>query len=152
MADPFPAGPLVIPAHIWTQMLDHVLRARPEEACGVLGGRDGRAVRWYPCANVHPQKETRYTADPRDLLRAIRDMDDHGLEQVAIFHSHPATRAYPSETDVAQAHYPECLYLIVSLADPARPDLHGFWIRDGRITEHPVVVEPAGADPESAED
>lgn len=143
MAAPFPVGPLVLPAPLWDQMMAHVLAARPQEGCGLLAGQAGRPVKFYACTNVHPQPVIRYRIDDRELFHAHREMDAKGWDLLAIFHSHPASRAYPSQTDVAQAHYPDSLYLIVSLSDPRRPDLHGYWIRDGLITEHPVQVESA---------
>lgn len=136
----FPLGPLQIPAVMWQEMLDHVRQARPHEGCGLVAGKAGAPTRFFPCRNNHPSPITRYRVDDQELLQAIREMDDNGWELLAIFHSHPASRAYPSPTDVAQAHYPESIYLIVSLQDPEQPDLHGFWIRNGQITEHRVEI------------
>lgn len=123
-------------------MLTHVLAARPREGCGLLAGINGVPVKFYPCTNVHPQPYTRYRLDDRELFAALREMDERGWDLLAIFHSHPATPAYPSQTDLEHAHYPDALYLICSLADPERPVLRGFWLdRERRsITEHPVAV------------
>lgn len=123
---------------MWQQMLAHVLKEKPREGCGLVAGEGGWPVKFYPCTNVHPQPVTRYRIDDGELFQALRDMDEQGWDLLAIFHSHPSTQAYPSQTDMSLAHYPDSLYLIVSLVNPGQPDLRGFWIQDGVITEHPV--------------
>ena len=77
---------------------------------------------------------------PRDLFRILRELERSGRELVGIFHSHPATAAYPSATDVQLAFYPEACYLILSLADPERPVLRAFRIAEGRVSEEPLVI------------
>ncbi len=139
---PFPRGPLCIPEPIWVQMLAHAREHRPREACGLLAGKGGQVLRFYPTRNAHATPLTRYSVDPRELLQVLQSIDANGRELCAIFHSHPATQAYPSQTDLAQAHYPEALYLIVSLADPDHPVLRGFWLRGGAAAEHPVQIVP----------
>jgi len=112
----------------------HAQAESPKEACGLLAGRNARPTRVIRCANAHPSPVTRYTIDPREQLRAFRDMEAHGEELVAIYHSHPATQAYPSPTDRAESHYPEAIYVLVSLRDQT-PDVRGFRIRDGWVRE-----------------
>jgi len=141
-ADRFPVGPLCIPGSIWGPMLAHVRGAYPQEACGLLAGKAGQVQRFHPTRNAHPTPTTRYSVDPRELLAVLRAIEADGRELLAIFHSHPATRAYPSQTDITQAHYPDALYLIVSLADPDHPLLRGFWLRRGTVAEHPVQIVP----------
>lgn len=121
-------------------MLSHVRSVYPREGCGLLAGHNGQVLKWIPATNVHPQPEIRYRIDDRELYEAHREMDRQGWDLLAIFHSHPTTEAYPSRTDVAQAYYPESLYLICSLVNPQQPILKGYWIRDGKIVEHPVEV------------
>ncbi len=111
----------------------------PEEACGLLGGRYGRAVRLYPIENVL-HSPVAYEMEPLQQIRAMVAIEDEGLELLAIYHSHPDGPARPSATDVAQAYYPESAQLIISLADPARPTLRAFTIVDGRVREIAVAV------------
>ncbi len=84
--------------------------------------------------NAHPTPVTRYTIEPREQLRAFRDMDAKGEELVAIYHSHPITQPYPSPTDRAEAHYPEAFYVLVSLRD-TEPELRAYRVRDGWVRE-----------------
>lgn len=86
------------------------------------------------CANAHPAPVTRYAIDPREQLRAFRDMEANGEELVAIYHSHPVTQPYPSPTDRAEAHYPDAVYLLVSLRDAA-PEVRAYRVRDGWVRE-----------------
>lgn len=78
---------------------------------------------------------TRYRIDPREQLRAFRDMDDRGEELFAIYHSHPASQPYPSPTDRAEAHYPEAVYILVSLRTDD-PEVRAYRILpDGAVRE-----------------
>ncbi len=107
--------------------------------CGLVAGRDGHGERLIRCANIHPTPVTRYQIDPREQLRAFREMDDRGEELVAIYHSHPASQPYPSPTDRAEAHYPDVFYVLVSLR-AATPELHAYRIApDGAVREATVT-------------
>lgn len=110
----------------------------PNECCGMLGGKDGHICRIYPSRNAEASP-LRYNIDSRDLLAAIRDMDAHGWELLAIYHSHTHSPAYPSPTDISLAFYPESVYIIVSLAE-AEPVVRGFRIIDGAVTEEELVI------------
>ncbi len=120
-------------------MTRHALAERPLEACGLLAGSGARAEAFYPTRNA-AKSPVRYEIDPQDLLRVTMELEDAGREVWGIFHSHPATPATPSQTDIRLAFYPSAYYLICSLADPVRPVLRAFRIVDGRIAE----VEVAG--------
>ena len=82
---------------------------------------------FLPARNVAPTPRTDYEVDPQSLFRAL-SWEDEGDELIAIFHSHPASPSYPSMIDVARAHYPDSVYLILSLANPESPVLKGFRI------------------------
>lgn len=108
-------------------------RERESEICGVLLGKGGEVTERMPVENIDPQPRIRYLMDPRGLFQMMRRMDDDGLELIAIYHSHPHTRAYPSETDRRNAHddegrpwWPDVTYLICSLEHPEAPDLKAF--------------------------
>ncbi|MBI2320849.1 MAG: M67 family metallopeptidase [Chloroflexi bacterium] len=90
------------------EMLAHAMAEDPGECCGLLAGHSGRVARVYRLRNAEeePTRRTRYTIDARDQIRAMREMDDEGLDLVGIFHSHPRTASYPSATDLARSHFP----------------------------------------------
>lgn len=125
---------LELPGALRDDIVAHARAEAPKEACGLIAARDGRPTRVIRCANAHPTPVTRYSIDPREQLRAFRDMEANGEELVAIYHSHPVTQPYPSPTDRAEAHYPDAFYVLVSLRD-ARPDLRAFRVRDGWVRE-----------------
>ena len=81
---------------------------------------------------------TRYRIDPREQLRAFRDMDDKREELVAIYHRHPASQPYPSPTDRAESHYPDAVYVLVSLRGEA-PEVRAFRIEDNVVREVALV-------------
>ena len=87
---------------------------------------------------------TYYVVEPKAQLKAMTEMDDLGLDLVGIFHSHVATGAYPSRTDVELAAYPDAAYLIMSLANQDAPVLRAFRIRDGRVDEVELERRTAG--------
>ncbi|MDP9021464.1 MAG: M67 family metallopeptidase [Actinomycetota bacterium] len=105
----------------------------PYEVCGLLGIRPDGQLEHFPVTNAE-RSMTYYVMDGRELLRAMREIEDNGWGLV-IYHSHTHTRAYPSRTDVELAAYSEAIYLIVSLQDRDRPEMRAFHIVDGEITE-----------------
>jgi proteasome lid subunit RPN8/RPN11 len=96
-------------------------------------------VKFFPMTNRDASTVT-YRLDPREQLRAFDEIDDEGWELLAIFHTHTHSEAYPSETDRAQAFYPEAAYLVMSLSDRANPQLRGFRIVDGEVTDEELAV------------
>lgn len=137
---------LVIPQAIYDAMVEYCLEGRPNEACGFLGGTNGRVERIYRLTNA-AASPVFYKPDGREMLAALRDIDDSGLEVSSIFHSHVATRAYPSPTDIREAHYPDAVFVIVSFEHP-EPYAKGFLIykndwRDpsGEVVEVELVIE-----------
>jgi len=121
------------------EMVEHGLAAFPNEACGLLAGKEGRPVRFYPMTN-RDASPVSYRLDPKEQLRAFNEMDDEGWDLLAIFHTHTHSEAYPSETDRHQAFYPEAAYLVMSLSDRANPALRGFRIVDGQIADEELRI------------
>lgn len=104
----------------------------PNECCGMLlGTRDGgvaRAVKRHPLTNV-AASPTRYDADSRELFAVQRECQRLGLDELAIYHSHPTSAAVPSKTDLSRAFHPHCMYLIISLQE--RPaTVRGWWLTE----------------------
>lgn len=125
------------------QLYDQMRRDAPYETCGMIGGREGRALKIYPIKNVAENRVKNYLMDGVEQIRAMQDMDDNGYDILAIYHSHPVTRAYPSPTDVRDAYdadlqesrYPGSVYIIMSLMNPDAPEAHGYLLNGETITE-----------------
>jgi proteasome lid subunit RPN8/RPN11 len=122
------------------QIIDHARVERPNEACGLLGGRESRVEEIYALPNIE-QSAVRYLAEPQAQVDAMLDMEERGQEIVGIYHSHLGAAAYPSATDVAMAAYPNAIHLIVSLRGDDSPVLGAFRIQDGEISEVDVAIE-----------
>jgi proteasome lid subunit RPN8/RPN11 len=126
-------------------IIAHARRDHPDEACGVVAGPAGsdRPVRHVPMLNA-AMSPTFYEFDSGDLLRLYREMDDNDEDPVVIYHSHTATEAYPSRTDVNLAGEPGAHYVLVSTRDGAHEsgpvDFRSYRIVDGEITEEEVRV------------
>jgi len=122
-------------------MVAHARRDHPDEACGVVAGPEGsdRPERFIPMLNA-ARSPTFYEFDSTDLLKLYREMDANDEVPVVIYHSHTATEAYPSRTDVSYASEPDAHYVLVSTRDPDTDDLRSFRIVDGEIAEEPVDV------------
>jgi [CysO sulfur-carrier protein]-S-L-cysteine hydrolase len=134
---------LTISADLRAQILAHARADNPDEACGVIAGPEGsdRPERFIPMLNAE-RSPTFYRFDSLEQLRVWREMDDRGEEPVVIYHSHTATEAYPSRTDISYASEPGAHYVLVSTKDPDRDDFRSFRIVDGAVTEEDVAVEP----------
>jgi proteasome lid subunit RPN8/RPN11 len=81
-----------------------------------------------------------YRLDGREQLRVFDEIDEQGWELWAIYHSHTHSEAYPSETDVRLAFYPEARYILVSLTDREQPVMRSFSIVEGEVTEQELIV------------
>lgn len=127
-----------LPADMADAIIAHACAGYPAEVCGIISGRAGVGVELYLGRNVSPTPTVAYELDIETLARQVRFGDD-GLTLAAIYHSHPAGPEVPSESDVSRAFYPDSVYLICSLAEPARPILRGFRIVDGRVHETRLV-------------
>ena len=125
---------LILPHALLDEMLTHVAGLWPEEACGLIGGLDGRAARLYPVENVR-HSPVAFEMEPLQQIKAMLAMEAEGLELIAIYHSHPSGPARPSITDVANAYYPDAVQLIISLANRARPGVRAFTIIDGVVAD-----------------
>ncbi len=116
------------------EMVAHARQEAPKECCGIIAGVDGRAVKLFRAANAEASPY-RYSVDPKDLFRIYRECEEQGWEFLAIYHSHTASEAYPSPTDVRLATWPEAYYVLVSLMDAANPVVRAFRILDGKVSE-----------------
>lgn len=124
-------------------MIAHARHEAPRECCGLAVGHGDRVTRIVPVTNLAPGN-TRYEADPRELIRHFREMDEQGEELVGIYHSHPSSPALPSPTDLSLAFYPESVYLIISLANPDEPSVRAWRLIDGEAAEVDLLVEDDG--------
>ncbi|WP_069163120.1 Mov34/MPN/PAD-1 family protein [Nocardia altamirensis] len=135
---------LVIRADLVEAMVAHARADHPDEACGVIAGPEGsdRPERFVAMVNAE-RSPTFYRFDSGEQLRVWRAMDDADETPVVIYHSHTATEAYPSRTDVSYASEPFAHYVLISTRDPEQHELRSYRIVDGVVTEEPVQVVAA---------
>jgi len=122
-------------------MMAHARADHPDEACGIIAGPEGsdRPERFVAMANAE-RSPTFYRFDSGEQLRVWRQLDADAEVPVVIYHSHTATEAYPSRTDVSFAAEPDAHYVLVSTREPEVPELRSYRIVDGEVTEEPVEV------------
>ena len=132
---------LTISPALRAKIVAHARADHPDEACGVIAGPAGsdRPARFIPMLNAE-RSPTFYRFDSMEQFKVWRDMDDRGEEPVVIYHSHTATQAYPSRTDISYAQWPDAHYVLVSTRDPEQHELRSYRIVDGVVTEEPVEV------------
>ena len=147
---PGPAS-AALPAAIRDGIVEHAGREVPNESCGIVVGDrpaadGGRPIRWEPLRN-QVASPYRYAIDPDDLLRLTIATDDANEVFWAIVHSHVSSPARPSPTDLRESHYPDALYLLVSLdaaeGDPitGAPSLRAWRIVDDAVHEVELTIE-----------
>ena len=109
---------LTIAQETYDAIVAHAKRDHPDEACGVVAGPEGsdRAERFIPMVNA-AGSPTFYEFDSTELLALYKDMDARDEEPVVVYHSHTATEAYPSRTDIGLASEPNAHYVLVSTRD-----------------------------------
>jgi proteasome lid subunit RPN8/RPN11 len=121
------------------EIAEHGLKEFPNEACGLIAGEDGRAVRFFAMRNLDASPAS-YRLDPKEQLLAFDEIEHRGWQLLGIVHTHTHSGAYPSETDRNQAFYPEARYVIMSLVDREHPELRAFRILEGEVTEEELKV------------
>lgn len=127
---------LILGPGILEEIISHAKQCYPKEGCGLVIG-----TRFVPMRNT-ADSTTEFEMDPQELINVLRDARNRGDQLTAIYHSHPNGPAKPSHRDIDQAYYPEAAQLIVSLAEPERPQTAAFRIVDGRVMEvevHAIV-------------
>jgi proteasome lid subunit RPN8/RPN11 len=139
---------LTISGDLRAKIIAHARKDHPDEACGVIAGPIGsdRPERFIPMQNAE-RSPTFYRFDSLEQLKVWREMDDRDEEAVVIYHSHTATEAYPSRTDISYASEPQAHYVLVSTRDEQETEFRSYRIADGEVTEEPVHVTEYAASP-----
>ncbi len=122
------------------KIVEHSREEYPKEACGILAGKNNSATKVYKMTNTSESPTTCYFMDPREQFKVFKEMRTSGREMLAIYHSHVATSAHPSQRDVKMAYYPEAGQVIISLADFNKPDVRSFKIVEGKIEEEEIEI------------
>ena len=124
---------LTIPDVLLTEVIEHAGDEAPLECCGLLAGHieagTGVVTTRYAVGNAL-RSQTEYETDARDMLFAFRHMREHGLELLAVYHSHPASEPVPSRRDVERNTYgTTVVHLIVGLGGP-EPAVQAWWLTE----------------------
>ncbi len=132
---------LRISQQLYDEIVAHARRDHPDEACGVLAGPVGsdRPARFVPMLNAE-RSPTFYRFDSMEQLQVWKEMDSRDEEPIVIYHSHTATEARPSRTDVTLASEPGAHYVLVSTREPDQTEFRSFRILAGQVTEEPVEI------------
>jgi proteasome lid subunit RPN8/RPN11 len=132
---------LTISRALYEKIIEHARKDHPDEACGVIAGLAGSdsPTRFIAMQNAE-RSPTFYRFDSQEQLRVWREMDRNDEEAVVIYHSHTATQAYPSRTDISYASEPQAHYVLVSTRDEAETEFRSYRILNGEVTEEPVNV------------
>jgi proteasome lid subunit RPN8/RPN11 len=134
---------LKISSALRAEILAHARADHPDEACGVIAGPAGsdRPVRLIAMLNAE-RSPTFYRFDSMEQLKVWQEMEGRGEEPVVIYHSHTATEAFPSRTDISYAMEPAAHYVLVSTREPDQDEFRSFRIVDGEVAEEDVTVVP----------
>lgn len=130
------------------EMVEHAEMDLPNECCGIIAAdQTGVAVKLYRTRNAEASP-FRYNIEPRDLLNIETKVGDQNWSVLVIYHSHVASPAYPSPTDIRLAQwqgsdppkdlYPGAFYVLVSLQDQDAPVVRAFHISAGEVIEEPI--------------
>jgi len=140
---------LRIPADMVDAIVAHARADHPDEACGIIAGPAGSdtPTRMVPMTNAE-RSPTFYRFDSQEQLKLYRQLDAADEEVVVVYHSHTATEAYPSRTDISYAGEPQAHYVLVSTREPDSHEFRSYRIVDGVVTEEPVEIVTPGADAE----
>jgi len=123
------------------QIRKHLEAGYPNEACGVMLGKDGVITEVVSADNQRVDSaRNRYLIDPLMYLKIERDADTRGLDVIGIYHSHPDVAARPSQFDLDHA-WPNFSYLIVSVVKGKAVESNSWRLRDDRSAFDQEAVE-----------
>jgi Predicted metal-dependent protease of the PAD1/JAB1 superfamily len=132
-----------LPKEFVDEMVAHAVADAPNECCGIIAGKDGSAIKLYRAKNSEASPY-RYNIGS-DLIHINRECNENDWSFFAIYHSHTASEAYPSPTDIrlaklgdSQVAYPDTYYIIVSLKEKERPVVRAFLIELEAVIESPI--------------
>jgi proteasome lid subunit RPN8/RPN11 len=129
---------LIVPKDLLDSIISHCHEVYPNEACGILAGKEGFVQKVYKMNNTG-NSPVSYMMDPKEQFTVMKEMRKEGLDLTAIYHSHPYLDAYPSPRDIQLAFYPDTVYVIVSLLNN-EPIIRAFTIKEGNIEEVEIKV------------
>jgi len=122
------------------RLVEHSKKEEPNEACGILAGKNHKVEKVYEMVNTDNSAKT-FFMEPKEQLKVMKEIRNSALEMVGIYHSHLETDAYPSAHDVELAYYSEVSYVIVSVKDRDNPSIRSFKIVEGKINEEEVIIK-----------
>ncbi len=128
-----------IPKSIYDRIVEHARREWPLECCGILAGQEDTVEKVFELSNSE-KSPVRFSISPQQQLRVFEELETESMEMVAIYHSHPHTIPFPSETDVQLAFYPEVSSIIVSLQERENPVVKAFRIERDAILVREIQV------------
>jgi len=129
-----------IPRHLVNQLLNHAQQSADKEICGFISSKEDIPLRTYPIMNIATTPSCRFMMEPAGQINALRQMREHGEDLFAIYHSHPTSPALPSAIDVAEAGYPDALFLIISLNTKGVLEMRGFRIAGENVSEVALTI------------
>ena len=138
---------LVLPSSMIGQMIAHAYEEAPNECCGMISGKDGIPTKLHHLRNSEASPY-RYQIHPLDYRKVDEENEANGWELMAIYHSHVASRAYPSPTDVRMARwpgsseldmFPDAYYILISLKDHNAPLIRAFKIKGGKVSRQAII-------------
>jgi [CysO sulfur-carrier protein]-S-L-cysteine hydrolase len=134
---------ICIPRSIYEGVVRHAKKEFPAECCGILGGRNGSVQKAFEVKNGEGSS-TRYSISAQEQMRVFEEMDQESMEMIATYHSHPLTPAFPSQTDVELAPYPEVTVVIISLKEVSNPVVNAFRIHQQGIDPKEIKIMEGG--------
>ncbi|MCH3953771.1 MAG: M67 family metallopeptidase [Eubacterium sp.] len=128
----------------YEKILEHARKEKPDEACGLIGGIDhedgSREIqKVYLLTNLDHSNE-HFSLDPKEQLKAVKDMRENGMKPLGNWHSHPESPSRSSQEDIRLAFDGKASYLILSLMDDSHPVLNSFHVEDKVSTKEDLQI------------
>jgi proteasome lid subunit RPN8/RPN11 len=130
---------LRIPKAIYQKMVDHAKREWPLECCGILSGNEKTVQKAFELKNTE-ESPVLYSMSPQEQMKVFEEMEKESMQMIAIYHSHPKTIPFPSETDVKLTFYPDVPSIIISLREKENPVMKAFQISKEAIYLEEIEV------------
>ncbi len=132
---------LYLPRPLVNKILAHAQKNPDIEVCGLIGNNTSSQKDYYPIDNVSKTPGCRFLMNASQQISAMKKMRDKQQQLFAIVHSHPTTKATPSQLDINESSYKDAFYIIISLTTKGVLEMRAYTQQQKSMQEIDLILE-----------
>ncbi|WP_034262690.1 M67 family metallopeptidase [Bacillus sp. J33] len=125
-------------SNVYDLLVYYCRKELPNEACGLLSGKEGLAATIWPMKNMD-KSPVSFSMDIRQIEHVFNRIKKKNEEVLGIYHSHPTADAYPSKGDIALNNHPDLFHIIISF-ETIYPKIKAYQINENYVTSKIIQI------------